>query len=68
MDCPICGTDRVYEMTTFGDPRPVYLCFNSHRFVDVDERQAPSLGRMEGPSVPTPEEILKGAGLDGPVG
>jgi hypothetical protein len=64
MDCPVCGEDRIVEITSLGDPEPVYLCHGGHRFVSVYFRPAPSLTSSHGPCVPTPEDILRSAGID----
>jgi hypothetical protein len=64
MDCPVCSGDRIVDITSFGDPEPVYLCYVGHRFVSVSFRPAPSLGSTHGPDVPTPEDILRSAGID----
>jgi hypothetical protein len=64
MDCPVCGEDRIVQITSLGDPEPVYLCHGGHQFVLVRFRPGLSLGSMHGPDVPTPEDILRSAGID----
>lgn len=63
MQCPACDTWDTYEITTFESAHQRFICRNGHSFMDVCERPAPPMGRMHGPAVPTPEEILEGAGL-----
>lgn len=63
MGCPICG-DQAYETTTLGQSRRTFICRNAHWFTPVRFRSALCIGVMQGPAVPTPGDLLKGAGLD----
>ncbi len=64
-ECPRCGCPDEVEITTFGEAAPRFICVAcSMPWTEVRIHAAPSLGRMEGPSVPTPEDILRSAGVD----
>lgn len=71
--CMFCHSPmerRMVEVTAFGDPQPRYLdagwmrcfwCGVSHAMVSVP---CAPMGPVQGPAVPTPDEITHGA-LDG---
>jgi hypothetical protein len=63
-ECPLCGSDILTEITTMGEAAPTYLCPRGHR-VSAPYPALPMALVPYGPEVPTPEDILRGAGLDG---
>lgn len=65
INCTVCGVDVCVEITTMESVQPRYLCRNGHAFWLVEFVAAPSMAMAPlGPAVPTPEDILTGAGLD----
>jgi hypothetical protein len=61
-DCPICTGD-VVEVTSLNDAVGRWVCINGHWITPA--RPAPAMALMPyGPAVPTPDDILRGAGLD----
>lgn len=65
INCPRCGVTGLLEVTTLEQAHPRYLCLHGHHFQYVPFTPAPSMAMVPfGPVVPTPEDILMGAGLD----
>jgi hypothetical protein len=100
-ECPVCGSEILYEVTTLEQAEPEFLCGAGHRFFRARfraHRYSPPLAYMDPrdtvmarwnpeaspltyygplprriycgppapfPRVPTPEDLLEGAGLLG---
>lgn len=63
-ECPVCGSDAMVEVTSLGDACPSFVCTDGGHYVRP-ERKAPVMSLVPyGPPVPTPEDILIGAGID----
>lgn len=61
--CSVCGSGVLVEITSYGDADQVFLCRNGHRSSPV--RRVDCMGLVAyGPPVPTPDDILRGAGFD----
>jgi predicted nucleic-acid-binding Zn-ribbon protein len=72
--CPQCGADRTVErveITTYGDVGPKYIDGAPHEceqcgstLYPIKVQGAPSMAPTPyGPLVPTPDDILRGAGI-----
>ena len=60
-ECPRCGSWEFHDLTTLGErPLARLMCAECGSSM-VMFREAPAIHALEGPSVPTPEDILHGA-------
>jgi formate dehydrogenase maturation protein FdhE len=59
-ECPRCGSLEFHDVTTIGERPGSSLmcaeCGTPWHFIPF--RAAPCMGKLEGPSVPTPEQLL----------
>lgn len=63
-ECPVCGSEILYDVTTLNQAQREYLCGAGHRVVDIVFHGVLPMALVPyGPAVPTPEDILKSAGL-----
>lgn len=61
-DCPRCGCLDHHDVTTLDQAQQHLMCAEcGSLWLAVPFWPAPIIGRMQGPSVPTPAEILEGA-------
>jgi transposase-like protein len=59
MTCPRCASDDALEVTSLGEVNRRYMCpVCCLTYQAVPFRPAASVHAMEGPSVPTPEQLL----------
>jgi hypothetical protein len=63
-ECPRCGSWDFVDVSTLGErPGSSLMCAECGTpWHYIPFRPAPCIGRLEGPSVPTPMDILRGAG------
>lgn len=62
--CVRCGCPDSFDVTSLGRSRPQRLCAScGNQWTEIPFHPAPAIGAMQGPVVPTPDQILHAAGL-----
>lgn len=62
-ECPRCGSWEFHDVSTLGQRSMTSLMCAECGTPWVLFREAPIIGPVQGPSVPTPDEILSAAGM-----